>query len=115
MNELRTLPKNYAVLIFVAVVLVANLAISIGLLLVGGVSFYLYLENFPTSTIITYAIMAWIIYILLLVCLFYRNKMRIKQKQAHLIHLVQTEFLATFALRGLNMMLRKWQRKHNGS
>jgi hypothetical protein len=115
MNELRTLPKNYVVLIFIAGLLVVTLAISIGLLLVGGVVFYLYLENYPTSNIITYGAIAWIIYILLLVGVLYYNKIRIKKKQARLIHLIQAEFFATFALRSLNMMLRKWQRKHDGS
>ncbi len=115
MNELRTLPKDYAILIILAVTLAIILVISIGFLLVGGVSAYLYIHNFPLSTIVTYAVLSWIIYILLLVCLLYRSKSRIKQKQDYLVHIVKTELMATMALRSVNVMLRKWQRKHEGT
>lgn len=115
MNELRTLPKDYAVLIVLAVMLAMIVVVSIGFLLVGGVSAYLYLHDYPLSTVVTYGILSWIIYILLFVCLLYRYKSRIKQKQNYLVHVVKTELMATMALRSLNVMLRKWQRKHNGT
>jgi hypothetical protein len=115
MNELLKLPKDYAILILLAATLAIMLVISIGFLLVGGLSAYLYLHNYPLSTIIMYAILSWIIYILILGGLLYFNKIRIKQKQDYLVHVVKTELMATMALRSLNVMLRKWQRKHEGT
>ncbi len=115
MNELRTLPKDYVVLIIVAVMLAMLITVSIGFLLVGGVSVYLYHENHSLSSIINYAALTWVIYILLLICLLLRNKSRIKQKQDYLIHVVKTELMATMALRSVNIMLRKWQRKHDNT
>jgi O-antigen/teichoic acid export membrane protein len=113
MNELRTLPKEVAIAIFLKVLLVIIVVISIGLLMVGGVAAYLYVEHYPLSTVITYSVMAWIVFILLLVCLMYRNQSHINQKKARLAHVIQTELLATMALRSVNIILRKWQRKHD--
>lgn len=113
MKELRALPKDYIVLLVLAVMLGVLVTISIGFLLAGGVSFYLYQANYPLSTIILYAAIVWVVYILLLACFLYYKKNRVKQKQAHLLHIVQNELMATLALRSLNIALRKWQRKHD--
>lgn len=112
MDDFRTLPKEYAVLIFLKLLLVILLILSIGLLFVGGVAAYLYFEHYPTSTIVTFSIMAWVVFILILVCLMYRNQSQVNQKKSHLIQLVKNELLATLALRSLNIALRKWRRQH---
>ncbi len=115
MDELRTLPKEVAVLVFIKVLLVIIAAISVGLLLVGGVAAVLYHFNYPISTIVTFSVMAWVIFILILVVLMYRFQSRIKQSKDRLIHVVEMELLGTVALRGLNIALRKWRHKHEES
>ena len=92
MNELRTLPKEVAILIFLKVLLVIIVVISIGLLMVGGVAAYLYVENYPMSTVITYSVMAWIVFILLLICFMYRNQSLINRKKARLGHVLKLNY-----------------------
>lgn len=111
MKELRTLPKDYIKFLVVAVMLAVMITVSIGILLVGGISAYLHHENYSLASILLYAIIVWVVYILLLVGLLLWNKKRIKQKQAQLMHVMEAEFMAAVALRGINVMLRKW-RKH---
>ncbi|MGA2655684.1 MAG: hypothetical protein ABSF18_06870 [Gammaproteobacteria bacterium] len=115
MNELRTLPKDYVKFALLAVVLSLLLATSVGFLLAGGVGAYFYMHDYPISKVITYGVIAWVVYILILALCLYRKKTCIQQKQNYLIHTVKTEIFATMALRSLNMSLRKWKRKHEGS
>ena len=112
MSELRTLPKEVAVLIFIKVLLAVIAAISVGLLLVGGVAAILYHYHYPLATIITISVMTWIIFILILVAFMYRFQSRINRAKDRLIHVVEMELIGTVALRSLNMALRKWHRKH---
>lgn len=115
MNELRTLPKDYVKLIILAVVLALLLATSVGFLLAGGLGAYFYMHDYPLSKVFTYAGFAWGAYILILAIFLWLKKKSIQQKQNYLIHTVKTELFATMALRSLNITLRKWKRKHEGS
>ncbi len=110
MDELRVLPKQFAEVIFLKVLLALVFIISFILLTVASVAVFLYVDHYPMHTIIIFSLMTWILFLLIICAVLYIKVRSFNHTKAEVHALINKEALTFIALHTVNHVLRKWRK-----
>lgn len=107
MEELRALPKAYAGLIAIKVVIALVVLFSIMVLAIGAVGIYLYTANYATHIVVLGVALTWLLFFLIFIALMLYQNAQVKSAKQELMQVANKELLALVALHSLNAVLRK--------